>query len=889
MLPCWEQMIARENSVKLADLKMMEVITIADRPKVVFSSLNWTTSRFIKAGLLIFFVFFSFVYGQSGGESKELVLARAEFNNGNYAKAIKLAEAGIEKARQSKSGSLVNEGFDIVSSSYISLGNYEAALKTLNENLQLISENNNTDQKATVYIRLAWLMRSQRKFAEAYDYSKKAVSVAPNNSQILAEHYLSVGRILFSSGYDISAIIWLEKAEKLLEIEKNNPAKIDTYRFLTLAWYSKLNYQKALKYAEKCVSSAEKTQFKYKHRQALFDQATILSQSGQEKKAYSVLEKGLQLSSAENDSYQGSKFLTSLLLNSLEDGETKTAAGYLERLEKLPSSEQFSFEIKLGKAIIFAFRGERDISEKLFAELENQENTSDFILPYWKITIAERNKNWEHLIEVNQKLLDLVLKSNYRDDLPAIYLNFAKAYYHLNKPQNALENLEKLLAFSEELRKSENENLSLGLFETFHSAYRLLAQIKFRNPQESFELTDFLKARLLQDRINNASKKQESDISPAIRKKLEELSLKYIENNSLAAEIEKTEKLITTKIPELNLKEPDFSELDRIPSLENSAIISYFFTLDKKLIAFVWEKGKAVQTVELSINEDDFEQLATKTNLKIKNRVFFKQDGKAIYDKLLKPLALTSEHFIIIPDKALWKIPFQALSSDGEKYLIEEKLISYAPSISILLEQLKSPNPNRRTLQAFANSSFENKVLQYVNTEASIVAGIYNSKPVLNATVNDFTKQSENTDILHFSMHAEVESEQPLDSFLGFRKFGKDDGRFTVEELLNIKLKKGSLVFLASCETNNVLNGEGLVSLAWGMMASGATTVISAQWEANDKSTAIFTKSFYENYQKGNPAAEATQKAALELIKNKSNNMHEPYYWADFSLNGDFR
>ncbi len=111
----------------------------------------------------------------------------------------------------------------------------------------------------------------------------------------------------------------------------------------------------------------------------------------------------------------------------------------------------------------------------------------------------------------------------------------------------------------------------------------------------------------------------------------------------------------------------------------------------------------------------------------------------------------------------------------------------------------------------------------------------------------------------------------------------------TAEELLNVKLKKGSLAFLASCDTNNVFNGEGLVSLAWAMMGSGATTVVSAQWEANDKSTEIFTKAFYSHYKQGSSSTEAMQKASVELIKNKSQNMHEPYYWADFTLNGDFR
>lgn len=147
----------------------------------------------------------------------------------------------------------------------------------------------------------------------------------------------------------------------------------------------------------------------------------------------------------------------------------------------------------------------------------------------------------------------------------------------------------------------------------------------------------------------------------------------------------------------------------------------------------------------------------------------------------------------------------------------------------------------------------------------------------INATEDDFRRISEKFDILHFSMHAEIEKEFPLTSFLGFKAKGINDGRLTVEEILDIKLKKGSLVFLASCDTNNVLNGEGLVSLAWGMMASGVTTVISAQSEAPmTNQLQIFTKTFYEHYKRGTSTAEAMQKASLKLIKNKSGNLHEP-------------
>lgn len=85
------------------------------------------------------------------------------------------------------------------------------------------------------------------------------------------------------------------------------------------------------------------------------------------------------------------------------------------------------------------------------------------------------------------------------------------------------------------------------------------------------------------------------------------------------------------------------------------------------------------------------------------------------------------------------------------------------------------------------------------------------------------------------------------------------------------------------------MSGEGLVSLAWGMMGAGATTVISAQWEANDRSTQEFVGHFYRNYRNEMSSAEAIQKASMTMIANKVGRFHEPYHWAAFALNGDFR
>lgn len=841
------------------------------------------------SGLLLCVALLLTASGQNRPSAKELDQAQTEFDNGNYLTAIGLAETVIGKTGISNRDEL--SALDLIAQSQIAQANYTEAENTIKKSLSHLfsSLESNQRQQANAYLRLSDVFRSRRDFATALQQSKKALETAPGDPEIRARYNLSAGRIMFSAGYDLSAIIWLEKAEKLFESQPVSSGLLDAYRFLSLAWSAKMNYPRALEFSDKYVSAAAHSRFKYRYRQSLFEAATLLSSTGQNHKALAAREEGLKLSLDSKNTYQARNFLASLLLSSLDDGDVQKALSYLNRLESLDTDGEFSFEVTLGKAIVSAFTGQREASEKLFSELEKRENTSDFILPIWKIIIAERNKEWERVIKLNSTLMDLTLANNFREELPRIHLSLASAYFHLNQIGKSTEQLEKALSLVEETRSSDNKDLSLGLLEVFHDAYRLRAQFKLEQPLEAFESSDYLKARLLRDKINRSPTKTNFTIAPAARQALEELSLKVVDDPEVATEIGKHETLITTTVPELRLTRLDLNELNKIEALGNTAIISYLFTLDNRLLAFVWEKDKPLRSIYLPASEDDIETDVKKTEQKIKNFIFFKRDGKELFDKLLKPLNISATHLIIVPDKQLWKIPFQALSPDGEKYLIEDNLVSYAPSVSILIEQMKSPKASRRTLQALANSSYNNRVLRYVNDESTTVSTLFNSRPTLNATILDFKRLADKSDILHFSMHAQVDNDQPLDSFLGFRAVGKDNGRLTVENILDSKLKKGSLVFLASCDTNNVLSGEGLVSLAWGMMGAGATTVISAQWEVNDRSTEMFAETFYREYKKGGSVSKAMQAASLEMIRNESSETHEPYYWAAFTLLGDFR
>lgn len=845
----------------------------------------FVTSRWMQTGLLFSLFFVSPAAGQIGPTRAQLALW-----NGDLERAIEVASIDVAKFEKKGDVEGVFLARDIKAKAFIGLARYAEAEATLSQTFEYLRLRSAPPRLlALTHLTLSDSYRSGRKITQSIEQLNQALKLAPLDRQLQAEYNLGMGRTLFKAGYDISAILWLEKAEKHFDKRPVTPEKLDTYRFLALAWSAKLNYSESLKYFRILVEASEETVYKGRFRQALLEYGEALNGSGQKQRGSAVHEEGLRESVNSRHLYHARKFLASLLFNALYDRNLMKAKDYQRRLTELDRDQLHLQERLLGEAVLYAFEGNREASERAFGILQKVEKTSEFLVPNWQIIIAENARDWDTVIRLNNELHDLIVKEKFREDLPRVYLSLATAYFHTNRKTECLEYLGKSIGLIEEILTSENGSLSLGLSDTFHTAYRLLTQIHSEHPPQALQSGDYLKGRILKDRIDGAPTRRLPALSPELRKQAEKLSAEFIRDPSASQTLENFERSITVAVPRLALDRIDLAKLDEMSDLEDVAVISYLFTPGGRLNAFVLEKGRPVRSVELSVTEVEADKYAEAAHRQIRNALFFKRDGKELFDRFLKPLSLTAKHLIIVPDKQLWKIPFQALSPDGEHYLIEEKAITYSPSVSLLTELLGQSKPRRRTIKAFSNSAFKRLNLQFADSEASNIANLYGTKPHVAATAMDFRRLSNGADVIHLSMHAQVDGERPLDSFLAFRAVGIHDGRVTVGDLLDMKFKSGSLVFLASCDTNNVLNGEGLVSLAWGAMGAGATTVISAQWEANDKLTGVFSQAFYRHYKKGLSSAEALRQASVEMIKDKSDDKHEPYYWAAFSLLGDFR
>jgi CHAT domain-containing protein len=146
---------------------------------------------------------------------------------------------------------------------------------------------------------------------------------------------------------------------------------------------------------------------------------------------------------------------------------------------------------------------------------------------------------------------------------------------------------------------------------------------------------------------------------------------------------------------------------------------------------------------------------------------------------------------------------------------------------------------------------------------------------------------------VHFATHGVMDSERPGLSSLVLSMVdaqGKaQDGFLRANDIYNLKLP-AELVVLSACQTGlgKEIKGEGLVGLTRGFMYAGAARVVVSLWNVNDKATSELMTKFYEKMLKqGARPAAALRAAQVEMWKQKQ--WRSPYYWAAFTMQGEWR
>ena len=304
----------------------------------------------------------------------------------------------------------------------------------------------------------------------------------------------------------------------------------------------------------------------------------------------------------------------------------------------------------------------------------------------------------------------------------------------------------------------------------------------------------------------------------------------------------------------------------------------------------------------------------------------FEFAANELYDLLLEPVARSlgaGEKLVIIPDGLLNRLPFALLKS-GDRYLVADHDISYAPSLRTLRYLRERGAVRSRSTHApeydiiaigasgegATGSKGGGRVYPFTDIpieplpgaaqEAKDVASVFSRSLVLagRSAGEGALKASriDDTGILHIAAHAYIDNGDLRRSFIVLnpeRGFGdslasvSEDGILQWHEIAALKLN-AALVTLSACRSaGGVLSyGEGISGLTQAFLYAGGGCVLAAQLDIPDDLAGAMMAEYYCNIKKGlgaGSALSAAQRAALA----KGGAIANPAVWGAFAAIGD--
>lgn len=286
-----------------------------------------------------------------------------------------------------------------------------------------------------------------------------------------------------------------------------------------------------------------------------------------------------------------------------------------------------------------------------------------------------------------------------------------------------------------------------------------------------------------------------------------------------------------------------------------------------------------------------------------------------LYDALLAPalqgLKKQPQHLILLPDPSLAQLPLGVLLTKNPEqetadfrslpYLLLAYTVSYqyAAHIAALEGQQTAKTPangllffapevdlhqeiHRGNAEPFKQENLTG-ALPGTAQELQAASGTFRGAFVLGvpATVKRFQHLAANYDILHLSMHATANRDEPMQSMLHFADDGSGHANLFAYQLYGM-FQPHRLVVLNACETGfgKTDLGEGALSLGRAFLYAGSQSVVTNLWSVNDRESAAVIAKFYAALGEGLTVSDALQNAKLQVLHSADELSSHPYYWA---------
>lgn len=377
------------------------------------------------------------------------------------------------------------------------------------------------------------------------------------------------------------------------------------------------------------------------------------------------------------------------------------------------------------------------------------------------------------------------------------------------------------------------------------------------------------------------------------------------------------------------LSEPAPLRLAEVRAALPSGTLALSFSLgarDTLIYAFGPEPGAfAVYRVDLTRKqvEDQVDQvselLSRPTTL---GRARLERAIDSVGDRLLGGLGglvQRAERLLVVPDDALYRLPFQLLrSAPDQPRLVESTPVSITPSLSLALALAGRPaaEPKAMRLAVIADPDLPagegreqtRRLLDLASPLERLPATAQEAERIRalapervrvftgpEATESRVRQEAGTVDVLHFATHALADNRSPMESALVLSESAEDDavagaGLLQAWEIVETFDDVAPLVTLSACETGRggEFRNEGLLGLVSALWFAGAEQVVASLWQVADESTADLMAVFYRHLLQGVPADEALRRAQLAVWKGEDDlaGRDHPFYWASFQVYG---
>ena len=272
------------------------------------------------------------------------------------------------------------------------------------------------------------------------------------------------------------------------------------------------------------------------------------------------------------------------------------------------------------------------------------------------------------------------------------------------------------------------------------------------------------------------------------------------------------------------------------------------------------------------------------------------------YRMIIDPVAdfLDQPELVIVPDPALYKVPFAALKDESGSYLSEDYRIRIVPSLTTLGLIQDSPADYHSQTGALIVGEPDVRDVSYTGSlgvlcrlpaakeEAEMIGKLTGVKPLLGkqATKQAVLQSIPSVSLIHFAAHGDAERgeialapQYPIDGIPT-----EKDYLLTMNDISQVRLR-AKLVVLSCCHSaQGHVKAEGVVGIARAFLGSGARSVLAALWPLPDEATKTLMSRFYEHLVRGESASESLHQAMKWMRRNGYSYVRD---WAPFTLIGD--